>query len=40
MYDNEWIFEILDDDLFLVEVKICGDTLTIIRSGETSEIAR
>ena len=21
MYDNEWIFEILDDDLFLVEVE-------------------
>ena len=40
MYDNEWIFEILDDDLFLVEVVRCGDTLTIIRSAEMSEIAR
>lgn len=30
MYDGDWIFEILDDDLFLVEVEPCTDILTII----------
>ena len=40
MYDGDWIFEILDDDLFLVEVEPCLLITTQILLQPVKKIAQ